>query len=101
MLDQSDWTSKDWDGDKAKAREQNPFIRFDTPRPKMDNPTLDSVDSLPFQGLTIQTDRPDKKALEVSTTLILLLEQGAVGTAPKDGQTELNTVPKEEEELAE
>ena len=32
------------------------------------------------------------------TTLIPPLEQGAVGTAPKDGQTKLDAVPKEEEE---
>ena len=44
---------RDWDGDKAKTREQILFVRFDTPKPKPDNPTLDLVDSLPFQGLTI------------------------------------------------
>ena len=44
----------------------------------------------------IQTDRLDKKALDVSTTLIAPLEQEA-----KDGQTKLDTVPKEEEEQAE
>ena len=64
----------------------------------MNNPTLDPVDSIPFKDLMIQTDGLDKKALEVSTTLIPPLEQGAVGTTPKDGQTKLDTVPEEEEE---
>ena len=68
------------------------------PWSKMDNPTLDPVDSLPFQGLMIHTDGPDKKTQEVLTTPIPPLEQEAVGTAPKDGQTKLETVPKEEEE---
>ena len=100
LLDQSDWSSKDWDRDKAKAREQNSIIKFDIPWPIRNNPTLDQVASIPFKDLTIQTDGPDKKALEVLTTPIAPLEQGAVETAPKDGQTKLDTVPKEEEEQA-
>ena len=59
------------------------------------------VDSLPFQGLTIQTDRPGKKAPEALTTSIPPLESGAVGTIPKDDQTKLNPIPEEEEELME
>ena len=57
---------------------------------------MDSPDSLPFQGQTIQTDGPDKKAPEVSTMLIPPLEPGAVGTIPKDNQMKLNPMPKEE-----
>ena len=49
----------------------------------------------------IQTDGLDKKAPEILNTPIALLEQGAVGTAPKDSQTKLGTVAKEEEEQAE
>ena len=30
-LNQSEWSSEDWDGEKAKAKEQNPFIESDTP----------------------------------------------------------------------
>ena len=64
----------------------------------MNNLTLDPVDSIPFKDLMIQTDGLDKKAPEVSTTSIPQLEQGAVQTASKDGQTKLDTVPKEKEE---
>ena len=64
----------------------------------MNNTTLDPVDSIPFKDLMVQTDRPDKKAQEVLTTLILPLEQGAVATASKDGQTKLDAVPEKEEE---
>ena len=64
----------------------------------MNSPTLDPVDSIPFDKLMIQTDGPDKKAPEVSTTLIPPPEQGAVGQATKDGQTKLDVVPEEEEE---
>ena len=64
----------------------------------MNNPTLNPVDYIPLKDLMIQTDGLDKKALEVSTTPIAPLEQGAVGTALKDSQTKLDTVPKEEEQ---
>ena len=101
LLDQSDQSNEDWDRDKAKTREQNPFVRYDAPKPKTDKPTLDLVDSLPFQGMTIKTDGPDEKALEVSTTLIPPLEPGAVGTIQKDVLLKLNAIPKEEEGLME
>ena len=99
-LNQSDWSSEDWDRDKDKAKEQNSIVKFNIPWPKMNNPTLDPVDSIPFDKLTIQTDGPDKKALEVSATLIPPPEQAAVGTAITGGQTKLDIVPKEEEEQA-
>ena len=99
LPDQLDWSSKDWDGDKDKTREQNPIVKFDIPRPKPDNSTLNSVDSLPFQSLTIWTDEPDKEAPEVSTIPISPIEPGAVGTIPKDDQAKLNPIPKGEGEL--
>ena len=98
---QSDWSSLDWNGEKAKAREQNSFIRFDTTRPITDNATHDSVDSIPFHGLTIQTDRLDEKAPENPTTLDPLLEQGTGGTSSKESQPMLDPVVEEEEKQAE
>ena len=100
LPNQFDWSREDWGRDKAKAREQNSIVKFDILWPKMNNPTLDPVDSIPFDKLMIQTDGLDKKAPEVSTTPIPPPEQGAVGTATKDGQTKLDIVPKEEEEQA-
>ena len=66
----------------------------------MDNPTHDSVDSIPFHGLKIWTDGPDKKAPEVSTASNLPLEQGEEGTAPKEGQPKLDAIIEEEEKQA-
>ena len=99
-LNQSDWSSKDWDGGKGKAKEQKPFFKSDTLKMKVENSTSDLVGSLPFQGLKIQPDKTDEKAPEVTTTPIPPLEQGAVRTAPKDSQTKLDTVPKEEDKTA-
>ena len=100
MSNQSNLSSEDWDGDKAKAREQNSIVKFDILWPKTDNSTLDPVDSIAFDKLMIQTDGPDKKAPEVSSTLIPLPEQEAVGTTITDDQTKLDVVPKEDEEQA-
>ena len=90
--DQSDWSSEDWDWNKAKAKEQKPIIKFDILWPKLTNPNLDPVNSIPFKDLMIQIDSMDKKAQVVLPTPIPQPEQGAVGTAPKDGQTKLDTV---------
>ena len=79
---------------RPKLGNKTCIVKFNIPWPKMNNPTLDSVDSIPFDKLTIQTDGLDKKAPEVSTTLIPPPEQGAVGTAITDGQTKLDIVPR-------
>ena len=97
LLNQSEWSSEDWDGEKAKAKEQNPFIESDVPIIKAGNPTTDPVGALPFQNLKTQSDKKDKKSPEVSTTPIPILEQGAVGTALKDSISKLDTVPEEQE----
>ena len=88
---QSAWSSEDWDGERAKAREQQKsFIRFDTPRPTMDSPTHDLVNSIPFHGLTRQTDPLDKKALDVPTTTLSPPQaQEARRDNPKRGVTEV------------
>ena len=79
---------------KAKAREQNPFIKSDDLKIKAGDPTMGLVGALPFQNLKMQPDRKDKKAPEVYTTPILMLEQGAAGTISKDIIPKLDTVPK-------
>ena len=100
LPNQSEWFSEDWDGEKAKAKEQNPFIESDAPTIKAGYHTTDLVGALPFQNLKIHPDRKGKKALEVSTTPIPVLEQGAVGTAPKDSISKLDTVPGEQDKTA-
>ena len=53
---QSDWLNKDWDSEKAKAREQKSLIDFDPPKLDSDKQTMDletdkrkvvSADNLP------------------------------------------------------
>ena len=52
------WLNKDWDGEKAKAREQRSPIDFDPPKPEL-RQTTDSeiLNNLTIQNLTIQGDR--------------------------------------------
>ena len=87
-------------GEKVKAKEQNPFIKYDTPIIKVVNPTTDPVGALPFQNLKIQPNKKDKKVLDVSTTPISALEQGAKGTVPKNSISKLDTEPEEQDKTA-
>ena len=58
----SDWSSEDWDGDKAKAKEQMSLINFEPPKADSYKELTDQltnvrkvilVDDMPFQNLTI------------------------------------------------
>ena len=64
----------------------------------MDSPTCDSVDSIPFHGLMIQTDRLDKKAPEITVTLNPLLTQGTEGITPKEDLLKLELIAEEEKQ---
>ena len=95
-----DWSNKDWDSNKAKAREQNTSLSFDIPKPETDKLTSDSVDTLTFQNLTIKMNRLDEKAPEVLTTLVPPPEPGAIGTTLKeDGITKAEDEGLMEQEL--
>ena len=98
LLVQSDWSSEDWDGDKAKDREQNPLLSFDIPKPETDKQTLDPVDTLPYQNLTIKMNGLDEKAPEVSTTLVPPSESGVIGIPLKEDLTRLDGITKAKEE---
>ena len=57
----SDWSSKDWDGEKVKVREQRSLIEFDPPKPNSRQTTnLETVNDLPIQNLTIQEDKKEE-----------------------------------------
>ena len=44
----SDWSSKDWDGEKTKAREQRSLIDFNPPKPDLRQTTnLETANDLP------------------------------------------------------
>ena len=108
----SDWSSEDWDGEKAKAREQKSLIDFMLPKPDTDQQTMDMMvdkketvmtDDIPFQKLTIQSDNPDKESPEVTDTLIPPPETSAetpvTDTAKSDDSTETHYKTLTEQEL--
>ena len=99
MQPQSDWSGEDWDGEKSKVKEENSFARFDSPRPTMDNPTPDSVDSIPFHGLTIWTMDQTKKASEITATSNPPLTQGTEGKTLKEGLLRLEPIVEEEKQV--
>ena len=92
----SEWSSKDWDVEKAKAREHNSFVRFDTPM--TNNPIHDSVDLIPFQGLTIQMNRLDKKAPGSTVMTNPPQTQETEGKTLKEDLPKLDPIMEEEKQ---
>ena len=71
-----DWSSEDWDGEKAKAREQKSLIDFMPPKPDTNQQTMDvrvdkketvTTDDIPFQKLITYSDNPDEETPESQT----------------------------------
>ena len=55
---ESDWSSKDWDGTKAKAREQNKsLIDFNDPKPQTNMEQTTDINEVAFSKLQIRSDR--------------------------------------------
>ena len=76
---QSNRSSEDWDGNKAKAKEQKSLIDFKPPKPDSDKELTDQltdvrqvilVDDIPFQNLTTGQDKPKKEPQETTNTLV-------------------------------
>ena len=57
----SDWSSEDWDGEKAKVREQKSLVDFMPPKQDTDPQMMEVMaDDIPFSKLTIWLDDPDE-----------------------------------------
>ena len=68
---QIDWSSEDWDGEKAKAWEQTSLIDFDPPKPDSKQTiNLETADDLPIQNLSIHEDQKEEESLEVTDVLV-------------------------------
>ena len=79
---QLDWSSKDWDGEKAKAREQKSVIDFDPPKLGSNKQTMDleGAADLPIQNLSMHKDKIEEELPEVIGALVPLPE--ALATTP-------------------
>ena len=67
----SDWSNKDWDCEKAKAREQMSLIDFDPPKPDVRQMTNSEIlNDLLIQNLTIQEGKKEKESPEITKTLV-------------------------------
>ena len=82
----SDWSSKDWDGDKAKVKEQKSLIDFDVHTEKMNMEQTMDIDQVPFHKLNFGQDNlREKEPLEVMQSLVPLPSDPAnVGATTKD-----------------
>ena len=87
----SDWSSKDWDGDKTKARDKKSLIDFETPKQKMDTEKVTDIDEVPFHKLNLgQDEQKEGEPLEVTESLVL---------SPSDSANMEGTTKDEEEGL--
>ena len=82
-----DWSREDWDGEKAKAREQKSLVDFVPSKQDIDPPVMEVMtDDIPFSKLTIRTDGPDKNPAEVMDTLIPATRSGSRHPSNKDSR---------------
>ena len=66
-----DWSSEDWDGTMAKAREQtDTLIDFNEPRPQTNNDKTTDVNEVAFSKLQIRQSDPKEEPIEVMDSLI-------------------------------
>ena len=89
---QLDWSSEDWDGNKAKARGQGSLMIFKFPKPEAHKLTLDLIDDIPIQKLMIETDRLEEKMIKASDTWIPPQEMEATGITPDMDSTKLDSI---------
>ena len=68
----SDWSSKDWDGDKAKAREQHPLLDFEILEKQIQKTLQDRAQDMP-QDTThnITTDKQETDLVNSIQDLML------------------------------
>ena len=68
---ESDWSSEDWDGTKAKAKEQtNSLMDSNTLKPQTDFDQRTDVNEIPFSKLQTRQNDPKEKLVEVMDSLI-------------------------------
>ena len=83
---------RDWDGDKAKAKEQKTLTDFDVPTQKLETEQAMDIDEVPFHKLTLKQDEPkDTEPLEVMQSLVPLPSD------PTKEEAKANDEMKEEE----
>ena len=76
----SDWSSEDWDGEKAKVREQRSLVDLDLPKTDLRQTTdTEILNEQLIQNLNIQVDgKEGEKLPDITDTLVLPPEVAAV-----------------------
>ena len=68
---ESDWPCKDWDGTKAKAREQNnSLIDFNEPKPQTNTDQTTDIDEVALNKLQIRQSYLKDEMIKVTNSLI-------------------------------
>ena len=67
----SDWSGKDWDGEKAKAKEQKSLINCEASTQRMNKEQTMDVGEVPFHKLNLgHNKQKEKEPLEVTQSLV-------------------------------
>ena len=95
----SDWSSEDWDGEKAKKREQRSLI--DLNFPKLDQKQMmdsDILKELLIQNLNIHDDRKEEeKSPEITDSLVPPPGAGATPKTENTEETEWESIIEEKD----
>ena len=66
-----DWSSEDWNSEKAKAREQKSLIDFDPLKVDLRQTTdLETADDIPIQNLSIHEYKKEEESPVVTNALV-------------------------------
>ena len=67
-----DWSSKDWDGTKAKTKEDNNLLTdWNTPKPQTDIDHKMDADELAISKLQIRQNDPKEELVDMTDLLVL------------------------------
>ena len=90
----SDWSSKDWDGKKAKAREQCPFLNFNLLERQIQKTLQDRVQDVP-QDMTHDNTKDRQETDLTKGIRDLTLKEDADAQNSTDAPAQLPDMPEE------
>ena len=107
MPQELDWYSKDWDGTKAKRKEQtketNLLSDWDLPKPQPDIDQKTDIDGMDLGKLHIGQNDPKEKQIDVTASLIPLptIEEEKALEEMTEKTAELTKVGKRNQQIEE
>ena len=97
---ESDWSSKDWDGTKAKTKEKtNSLTDYNAPKPLNDIDQRTAINEIPFSKLQIRQNDPKEELVEITDSLILPpMTKALEDTVEKNDSDKLSEVERKQQQ---